>query len=496
MRHTSVSMALALTLGAAACAGPLAGDAVDDVSNVQPAAVGAGTYTPISNFGANPGGYRMFLYTPPGVEGMSDVPLVLFFHGCTQQAAAVRNVGWETQADAKRFYLVYPEQPSANNSVNCFNWAGEYGDPANLVRGQGENQSAASMIEFMKSSRKIDPKRVYVAGFSAGGAMVAVMMATWPDLFAAGAINSGVPYRCGTTVNDAFNCQLSGRDRTPAEWGQLVRGAYSTFSGPYPRVTIWHGTSDTVVVPMNQRELRDQWTNVHGIGQTPDEEDTVNGFPRARYRKDGQVAVETVSITGMPHGVAVDPAKGCGQAGSYIINKGICSAQLQAEFMLGGGGGGAPGKPPVLTLDAPTDGTTVMGAVQVSGRVSDPDDAVTSVTFDVDGAQRGALQSPGATFQFPWDSAMERSGVRRLTLTATDQAGHRAVTSISVTVNGGRGADETAQGTCTQHYLAKRLDNARYLACGRCNGYIKSVTLYRFGARWTDDATGTGCMDR
>lgn len=497
MRH---SAALALTLALApACSPP-----DEDVNAESARALGAGTYAPVSSFGANPGALRMYLYSPPGVAA-ENAPLVLFLHGCTQQASDARNVGWEKLADARGFYLAYPEQPSANNPVNCFNWAGEYGDQANLIRGQGENQSIASMVEHMKTTYKVDPRRVYIAGFSAGGGMVPVMLATWPDLFAAGAVNSGLPYRCATTVNDAYSCQLNGRDRSPADWAKDVRDAYPGFAGPYPRVTIWHGSSDSVVVPLNQRELRDQWTAVQGLGQTPDQQDTLGGQARARYVRDGVTVVETVTISGMAHGVSVDPRNGCGTAGSFVLDKGLCSAQHQADFFFGGAAPPPPppGKAPVVNIDAPGEAATVSGSVDVRGRVSDEDDAVTTLELAVDGATKATVRNPGATFQLAWDTATAPNGAHRVTVTATDQAGHKAGATVNVRVsNMGGGGDETASGTCTQHYIAGRFRNAgatevsRYLACGRCNGYLNAVTLYRFGTRWTDSATGMGCMDR
>ena len=140
-------------------------------------------------------------------------------------------------------------------------WAGEYGDTANLVRGQGENQSIVSMVDSALAAHGGDPAKVYAVGFSAGAAMTAVLAATWPDRFAAVSIMAGLPYRCATSVNGAYSCQSPGVSKTAPAWGDLVRGSRS---GPYPRVQIWHGTSDTTVVPMNQGELVKQWTNAHG----------------------------------------------------------------------------------------------------------------------------------------------------------------------------------------------------------------------------------------
>src|SRR6185295_7592806 len=72
-------------------------------------------------------------------------------------------------------------------------------------------------------------------------------------------------------------CQYQAQSRTPAQWGDLVRAANPGYAGPWPRVTIWHGTGDTTVVPANATELRDQWTNVRGACQTPESRTSLPG---------------------------------------------------------------------------------------------------------------------------------------------------------------------------------------------------------------------------
>src|SRR5687767_13769258 len=139
--------------------------------------------TAVPSFGTNPGNLIMYQYVPAGLP--TGRPLVLVLHGCSQTAASMENAGWNKLADQYKFAVVYPEQNTANNPVRCFNWAGEYGDTANLVRGQGENASIISMIDKAVATHGSDPKQVYIVGFSAGGAFAAVMLATWPERFAA-----------------------------------------------------------------------------------------------------------------------------------------------------------------------------------------------------------------------------------------------------------------------------------------------------------------------
>jgi poly(hydroxyalkanoate) depolymerase family esterase len=304
----------------------------------------------VADFGDNPGNLEMWAYSPAGAPARA--PLVVVLHGCTQQATSMAPGGFEALADELGFHILYPQQKSENNPIGCFNWAGEYGDPANLERGKGENQSIASMVEAMKASRSIDPERVFVIGFSAGGGFAAVMMATWPDVFAAGAIDAGVPYRCATDQQGAFDCMNLAthpdRKKAPRAWGDLVRGAYPQWDGPWPRALIMQGTADLTVQPDAADELTEQWTNVHAVGPEPDQTDEIAGHQRARYLASGAIAVERWRIEGMGHAFPIglaDPDHGCGQVAAYFEDRGVCGAYRALEFfgLTGDGDGDGDG---------------------------------------------------------------------------------------------------------------------------------------------------------
>jgi feruloyl esterase len=116
-----------------------------------------------------------------------------------------------------------------------------------------------------------------------------------------------------------------GVDRTPAQWGDLVRAA-STHTGTRPRVEIWHGTADTTVVPANATELRDQWTDVAGVSQTPTSTGALPGGTTVEAYGGG--AVRVYRVAGMPHGTPVDPGTAidqCGTAGTYYRDT-VCAA--------------------------------------------------------------------------------------------------------------------------------------------------------------------------
>jgi poly(hydroxyalkanoate) depolymerase family esterase len=255
-------------------------------------------------------------------------------HGCTQNANDYyTNAGWKKYADLWHFALVFPEQKSANNSTSCFNWF-ETGDTA---RGGGEALSIKQMVDYAVTTYGVNSARVYVTGLSAGGAMTAVMLATYPDVFAGGAIMAGLPYRCATSTTSAYSCMNPGVDKTPAAWGDLVRAAYSGYTGPRPRVAIWHGTSDTTVAPANATELRDQWTNVLGVSQTPS---STASLPGGTSLSNYQDKVKVYLVSGMPHATPVDPGSAteqCGTAGTYYKDT-ICSTYYQAlDWGLGTG---------------------------------------------------------------------------------------------------------------------------------------------------------------
>jgi poly(hydroxyalkanoate) depolymerase family esterase len=362
--------------------------------------------------------------------------------------------GWDDLADANQFAVVYPQQRSANNPLQCFNWAGEYGDPANLIRGMGENESVIQMVDEEIATHGVDRSKVFIAGFSAGAAFTAVMLATWPDRFGAGAIMSGVPYRCATSVQGALNCQMMNShpelELTPKQWGDLVRAADSGYGGPWPRVQIWHGSSDGTVAPQNQIELVKQWTNVWGTDQTADATETIGSVTRSEYHAGSTTVVETFLVSGMGHAVAIgahDPQHPCGQAGTYFVDEGMCSTYRAATFFgLIGGGGGTDTTPPTVQIVQPSSGSTVSGTATIVVAASD-DHAVTHVDVAIDGASIGSLTS--SPYQVAWDTTVSGDGQHTITATAFDAAGNSTPDDVTVMVTngGGGGGDHPDGGT-------------------------------------------------
>ncbi|MET7416950.1 extracellular catalytic domain type 1 short-chain-length polyhydroxyalkanoate depolymerase [Streptomyces rubiginosohelvolus] len=345
-----IAAVVALATGAA-----LAGPGVAGAAPASPAAAearAAAALERVTSFGANPGGLNMYVYRPAALP--ANAPVVVALHGCTQSAQVYSdNAGLNTFADRHGFLLVYAETTTANNANKCFNWF----QPGDTRRGQGEAASIRQMVAHAATAYGTDTGRVQVTGLSAGGAMTSVMLAAYPDVFAAGAVVAGIPYGCGTDVVSAFGCMSPGVDRTPAAWAQAVRDAHPGFAGPWPRVAIWHGDNDATVAPRNADELRDQWTAVHGLGQTPDRTSTIgpNSTRRSEYlaADGGASAVEVNRVPGIGHGTPVDPGSGaeqCGATGTQHFIDSICSGYWITRFF--GLDGTTTPEPPV---DPPTE---------------------------------------------------------------------------------------------------------------------------------------------
>jgi poly(hydroxyalkanoate) depolymerase family esterase len=284
----------------------------------------------IAEFGANPGDLRMFSYVP---ENLQPAPaLVVVLHGCGQTAAGYDlGAGWSTLAQHYGFALLMPQQQHSNNGQGCFNWF----NPEDTARGSGEACSISQMIARMVNDHQIDAHRIYVTGLSAGGAMTSVMLATYPELFAAGAVIAGLPFGVATNVREALSGMYQTPPRPATELGDLVRNA-SDHKGPWPKLSVWHGSADRTVNPANANEIVKQWLDVHHLPTAPMSEGTVDGYPRqVWWNADGETVVESYTITDMAHGTPLgiaDNDERYGAGGAFLIEAGISSSYHIANF--------------------------------------------------------------------------------------------------------------------------------------------------------------------
>lgn len=276
---------------------------------------------------ANPGNLRMLSFVPAGLG--TRAPLVVVLHGCTQDAAGYdRGAGWSTLAAAHGFALLYPEQARANNANGCFNWF----EPGDTARGHGEAASIANAVAAIVARHRLDASRVFVAGLSAGGAMAAVMLATYPDVFAGGAIIAGLPFGAARGIPEALSAMAAPGAASSQALGDKVRAA-SSYAGPWPRVSVWHGGSDHTVSAQNGEAVAAQWRDVHGLGAAPPSVTAVGRHGLSVWRDAGGVAVvELNRIDGMAHGTPLDAGTDGSVAGPFMLDVGVASSARIAAF--------------------------------------------------------------------------------------------------------------------------------------------------------------------
>jgi poly(hydroxyalkanoate) depolymerase family esterase len=188
-----------------------------------------------------PGGQDL-VHAPAGTAADVAVPLVCMLHGCTQDPAAIAAATRLNEAaDRHGFAVVYPGQHARSNAHRCWNWflpehqQRDAGEPARIA------EAVRRLVDGSAAGLRIDAHRVFVAGFSAGGAMAAVLAFTHPDLFAAAAVHSGLAYGAAGALGAAYAAMAHGSEE-PAPMPRRAR--------PVPTIVV-HGTADSTVAPVN-----------------------------------------------------------------------------------------------------------------------------------------------------------------------------------------------------------------------------------------------------
>ena len=217
---------------------------------------------------SNPAGTRAYkLYIPSGYHGQA-LPLVVMLHGCTQSpddfAAGTRmNLIAEEQA----CLVVYPAQPSEANAAKCWNWF----RPSDQRRDQGEPSLIAGITRQVMRDYPVDPQRVYIGGLSAGAAAAAVMGATYPDVYAAIGVHSGLACGAANDIPSAFTAMRQGELSASSRSGDMSAVLGDGWTVP---TIVFHGDQDTIVHPRNgdhfiaQKRIAKLQKKVHR-GQVP-----------------------------------------------------------------------------------------------------------------------------------------------------------------------------------------------------------------------------------
>ena len=278
----------------------------------------------LREFGSNPGALTARIYIPKDLPDRA--ALVVVLHGCTQSASSYdRGSGWSTLADRHGFALLFPEQRRANNANLCFNWF----VPGDARRGRGEASSISEMVRHMTANRRIDPERVFVTGLSAGGAMTSVMLATYPELFAGGAIIAGLPFASANSVPEALERMRGQGGPARSDLAARAKAAAPNHRGKRPALSVWHGTADTIVHPANSKAIVDQWRDLHGIEASSRVGMAKGHRHEVWHDAEGVPAIEKYDVRGMGHGTPLDTrsGEGCGAAGPHMLEANICSTR-------------------------------------------------------------------------------------------------------------------------------------------------------------------------
>ncbi|MEO5579082.1 MAG: PHB depolymerase family esterase [Gemmatimonadaceae bacterium] len=226
-----------------------------------PAAVTAAADTPATAAGkfvwreiTTDGGVRRYrLYLPSGYHGKRAFPLVVMLHGCTQDADNIaRGTRMNSAADARKFVIAYPEQPASANALRCWNWFA----PAHQQRDRGEPALIAGITRQVMKDTNIDSARVYIAGVSAGAAMALTLMYSYPDLYAAIGMHSGIAYGVAGSVGEGVKVMGAGAGE-PGVLGGTAARVMGGRARAIPAI-VFHGGADAVVKVVNSGQVVSQ----------------------------------------------------------------------------------------------------------------------------------------------------------------------------------------------------------------------------------------------
>jgi poly(hydroxyalkanoate) depolymerase family esterase len=240
---------------------------------------------------------RMHIYVPDNRP--ANPAIVVAMHGCGGSGPGFYSGSeFGSLSNQYGFIVIYPSAMQEAGFGRCFD---TWSDASKRRGGGSDPVSIESMVNYAAQQHGGDLNRVYATGSSSGGMMTQHMLAVYPDLFKAGASFMGVPFNCfanAAAYPPGGPCTNGSMNRTPQQWGDMVRAAYPGYTGPRPPIQLWHGTNYTLVPYSLLQESIEQWTNVHGLSQTPTSTDT----PQTNWnRRRFGTQVEAYAIQGAGH---------------------------------------------------------------------------------------------------------------------------------------------------------------------------------------------------
>ncbi|GCL63046.1 extracellular catalytic domain type 1 short-chain-length polyhydroxyalkanoate depolymerase [Pseudaquabacterium pictum] len=210
---------------------------------------------------SNAAGTRAYKLHVPAVLPDGPPPLLVMLHGCTQSADDfATGTQMNRLADAHGFLVVYPEQPAQANPSACWNWF----RPQDQAGDGGEPSLIAGIVREVAQRHGADPRRIFVAGLSAGAAMAVVLGETCPDLFAGVGAHSGLPYASAHDIPSALAAMKGGRSGLPALKnlpGAAAGGGRKAVQAV--PVIVFHGDRDHTVQPANGEAIVQQARAAH-----------------------------------------------------------------------------------------------------------------------------------------------------------------------------------------------------------------------------------------
>ncbi|HEX2094556.1 MAG TPA: PHB depolymerase family esterase [Longimicrobiaceae bacterium] len=277
------------------------------------------------SFAGEGGARRYRLYVPASHRRSRPAPLLVMLHGCTQDPDDfARGTRMNALAEEHGFLVAYPEQTAAHNPQRCWSWY----DPAHQERGRGEPAAIAGIARQVVAACGVDPRRVYLAGVSAGGAMALNVAAAYPELFAAAGVHSGVAYRAAAGVPQALQVMQRGSADSVSLAGS-AGAALRARGAPLPLLVI-HGAADPVVRLINGEQLVRQWTGgLAAAAERRAEEGGLTTVRRGWNTGDGRAVVEEIVVEGLGHAWS-----GGSPEGTYTDPRGPDASREMVRFFL------------------------------------------------------------------------------------------------------------------------------------------------------------------